>query len=139
MTLILLAISLSIALCVIAFNFAIYALPVMTGIAAFQYVHLDGRGFAFSVLAALAAAVLSIGFVVAVLGFAKNPFLRLAALGLFAAPAAVAGFSLAHGVAKNAMDPGLALNLLCGVSGLFVAVAAMINLNAVGKDVLSRV
>lgn len=36
MTLILLAISLSIALCVIAYNFAIYALPFMVGLTAFQ-------------------------------------------------------------------------------------------------------
>lgn len=48
MTLILLAISLSIALCVIAYNFAIYALPVMVGITAFQYVYGTGAGFLMS-------------------------------------------------------------------------------------------
>ncbi|MBN9673734.1 hypothetical protein [Roseibium aggregatum] len=138
MTLILLAISLSVALCVLAFNFAIYALPVMVGIAAFQHVHSTGAGFSLSALAALGSAALSVGLVIAVLGFARHPFLRLAALAMFAAPAAVAGYALAHGLMKYALDSAIVLNLLCGICGLIVAVAAMINLSALGEDVLSR-
>jgi len=138
MTLILLAISLSVALCVLAFNFAIYALPVMAGIVAFQHVHAAGIGFGLSALAALAGAAVSVGLVIAVLDFARHPFLRLAALSMFAAPAAVAGYALAHGLAKHALDSAIALNLLCGTCGLIVAVAAMINLSALGEDVLSR-
>ncbi|OQM76704.1 hypothetical protein [Manganibacter manganicus] len=138
MTLILLAISLSVTLCVLAFNFAIYALPVMVGISAFQHVHAAGAGFGLSVLAALGGAAFSVVLVIAVLGFARNPFLRLAALAVFAAPAAVAGYALAHGLAKYAFDSAIALNLLCGTCGLIVAVAAMINLSALGEDVLSR-
>ena len=45
MTLILLAISLTITFCVIAWHLAIYALPVMTCITAFQYVYATGSGF----------------------------------------------------------------------------------------------
>ncbi len=138
MTLILLAIFLSVALCVLAFNFAIYALPVMAGISVFQHVHSAGAGFGLSALAALGGAACSVGLVIAVLGFARNPVLRLAALGMFAAPAAVAGYAVAHGLAKHALDSGLALNLLCGTCGLIVAVAAMINLSALGENVLSR-
>ena len=138
MTLILLAISLSAALCVLAFNFAIYALPVMAGIAAFQHVHAASAGLGLSALAALGGAAFSVGLVIAVLGFARNPLLRLVALGLFAAPAAVAGYALAHGIAKQALDSEFALNLLCGTCGLIVAVAAMINLGALSEDVLSR-
>lgn len=81
MTLILLAISLSVTLCVLAFNFAIYALPVMAGISAFQFVHAAGAGFGPSALAALGGAAFSVGLVIAILGFARNPFLRLVALG----------------------------------------------------------
>lgn len=138
MTLILLAISLSVALCVLAYNFAIYALPIMVGISVFQFVHAAGAGFGLSVLAALGSAAFSVGLVIAVLGFARNPLLRLFALGMFAAPAAVAGYALAHGLAKHTLDSGLALNLLCGTCGLIVAVAAMINLSALGENVLSR-
>lgn len=138
MTLILLAISLSIALCVIAYNFAIYALPVMVGITAFQYVYGTGAGFLMSGFAALGAALLSVGLVIAVLGFAKNPALRLVALAIFAAPAAIAGYALVYGVTKNAIDSTIALNLLGGAGGLFIGIAAMLNLNALGTAVLSR-
>lgn len=138
MTLILLAISLSIALCVLAFNFAIYALPFMVGLTAFQYVYGTDAGFLMSGLAAIAAALLSVGLVIAILGFAKNPALRLIALGAFAIPAFIAGYALFYGVAKNAIDPGIVLTMLCGTSGLIVGVAAMVNLNALGTVVYSR-
>ncbi|WP_297838431.1 hypothetical protein [uncultured Roseibium sp.] len=138
MTLILLAISLTAMLCVLAFNFAIYALPVMAGIVAFQQFHASGAGLGFSAIGALCSAVFSLTLVIAVLGFANSPFLRLTALGIFTAPAAIAGYALVHGLAKNAVDSAIVLDLLCGASGLIVAIAAMINLHALGKDVLSR-
>ena len=133
MSRVLLAISLSIALGVLAFRFAVFALPVMAGIAAFLQVNEGGAGFGLSFLAGLAGAALSVALVIAILGFARNPCLRLGALGLFAAPAAVAGYALAHGVAKHALDPGVMLTLLCVGCGAVVAVAAMINLNALGE------
>ena len=77
MTLILLAISLTITLCVIAYNFAIYALPFMVGLTAFQYVYGMEAGFLMSGFAAIGTAVLCVALVIAVVGFAKNPALRL--------------------------------------------------------------
>ncbi|MXQ08912.1 hypothetical protein GQ651_13755 [Alphaproteobacteria bacterium GH1-50] len=138
MSLVLLAISLSIALGVLAFRFAVFALPVMAGMAAFLQVHGGGAGFGLSFLAGLAGAALSVAFVIVILGFVRNPFLRLGALGLFAVPAAVAGYALAHGVVKHALDPGVMLTLICGGCGAVVAVAAMINLNALGEGLLDR-
>jgi hypothetical protein len=138
MTLILLALSLSIALCIIAYNLAIYALPFMIGLSAAQFVYGAGAGVVMSGLAGIGASFLSIGLVIAVLGFAKNPVLRLIALAVFAVPAAIAGYALVHGVAKNAIDSGVALNLLCGTGGFFIGIAAMINLNALGVSALSR-
>lgn len=136
MSLVLLAISLSIALGVLAFRFAIFALPVMAAIATFLHVHEGGAGFGLSFLAGLAAAAASVALVIAILGFARNPFLRLGTLALFAVPAAVAGYALAHGVAKHALDPGVLLTLLCAGCGAVVAVAAMINLNTLGEGLL---
>lgn len=104
MTLILLAISLTIALCVIAYNFAIYALPFMVGLTAFQYVYGMEAGFLLSALAALGAALLSVALVIAVVGFAKNPALGLIALAVFAVPAMIAGYALVHGVTKNFVE-----------------------------------
>ncbi len=136
MSLILLAISVSVALGVLAFRFAIFALPVMVGIAAFMQVQVGVSGFGLALLAGVVEAVVSIGLVIAILGFARNPFLRLAALGLFAMPAAVAGYALAHGIAKHALDPGVMLTLLSGTCGALVAIAAIINLNAFGDGFL---
>ena len=138
MTLILLAISLTIVICVIAYNLAIYALPVLVAISAAQYAWGAGAGVLLSSIAAAAAALLSTALVIAVVGFARNPVLRLAALSLFAVPAATAGYALVHGITRNMLDPGFGLMLLCGGGGLFIGIAAMVNLNALGEAVFSR-
>ena len=91
-----------------------------------------------SALAALGAALLSVALVIAVVGFAKNPALRLIALAVFAVPAMIAGYALVHGVTKNFVDSTIMLNLLGGAGGLFIGIAAMLNLNALGTGVLSR-
>lgn len=138
MTLILLAIALTIAACVIAYNLAVYALPVMAGISAAQLAWGTGAGVLMSGVAAIAAAVLSVAFVILVLGFAKNPALRLAALAFFALPATIAGYALVYGITKNAVDSGLVVNLLGGVAGLIIGVSAIAHLNALGESVFSR-
>ncbi|WP_367717644.1 hypothetical protein AB2N04_05930 [Nitratireductor sp. GISD-1A_MAKvit] len=138
MYLILLAIFLSVMACIVAYHLAIYALPFMVGLTAFKYVYATDAGFFMSGLAAVGAALLSIAVVIAVLGFARNPYLRLGALAVFTIPAAIAGYALVYGVTKYAVDSTLALNILGSVGGLFLGVAAMLNLNALGTDVLSR-
>lgn len=138
MTLILLAISLTITACVIAWNLAIYALPVMSAIAAAQYAWGAGAGVLMSGLAALGAALMSIVLVIAVLGFARNPVLRLVALAFFAVPAVIAGYALVYGITKNTIDSAVLLNLLGGIAGLVIGVSAIINLNALGESVFSR-
>ena len=138
MTLILLAISLTITACVIAWNLAIYALPVMSAIAAAQYACGAGAGVLMSGFAALGAALLSIVLVIAVLGFARNPVLRLVALALFAVPAVIAGYALVYGITKNTIDSAVLLDLLGGFAGLVIGISAIINLNALGESVFSR-
>ncbi|AZN69990.1 hypothetical protein D5400_00735 [Georhizobium profundi] len=130
MTLILLAVSLSIALTMIAWHFAVYALPFMVGLAAFRYVHAVDAGIAMSIVAALGAAGLSVLVAAAVLAFVRAPLLRLPVLVLFAAPAALAGYAVVHGVAQNVIESTVALNLLCGTGGLFVGIAALLNISA---------
>ena len=73
MTLILLAISLTITLCVIAYNFAIYALPFMVGLTAFQYVYGMEAGFLMSGFAAIGTAVLGGTVASTVLGLFMVP------------------------------------------------------------------
>ncbi len=138
MSLILLAIALTITFCVLAYNLAIYALPFMVGLSAAQYAWGAGAGIFLSGVAAVGAALLSIGLVIAVLGFAKSPALRLVALAVFAVPAIIAGYALVYGVTKHMIDSTVALNLLGGIGGVVIGIAAMVNLNALGTTVLSR-
>lgn len=138
MTLILLAISLTITACVIAYNLAIYALPVMAAITAAQLAWRAGADVLMSGLSAAGAALLSIALVIAVLGFAKNPVLRFVALALFAVPAVIAGYALVYGITKNTIDSVVLLNLLGGTAGLVIGISAIINLNALGESVFSR-
>ena len=138
MSIILLAISLTIAACIIAWNLAIYALPFGVGIMAFQYVHAMESSFLFSALAATCAALASIVLVFVVIGLARNPALRVMALAVFAIPAMLAGYGLVYGVIKHMIDSAIALHLLGGIGGLVICIAAMLNLNAVGTAALSR-
>ena len=138
MSLILLAISLTIMLCIIAYNLAIYALPFMVGLTAAQYAWAAGAGLFMTGFAAIAAALGAIALVIGVLGFAKNPALRLIALAIFAVPAAIAGYALVYGITKNAIDSGLVLNLFGGMGGLVLGISAIVNLNALGESVFSR-
>lgn len=118
MYLILLAISLPVALCFIAFRFAVFALPVMAAISAFQYLGDLGWSNSGCVFGAAGAAAV---------------VMLLAALALFAVPAVIAGYSLMHGLAKTTLDPGFGLTGLCSFAGLVVGIAAIANLNAIGE------
>lgn len=138
MTLIFLAISFAIVLTIIAFRFAMYALPFMVALAAFRYVHAMDAGFVMSGVAALVAAFLTVTLVVALLAIAGNSVLRVVILVIFAAPAAAAGYALIHGVAHNAIESAIALRLLCGTGGLFVGIAAMLNISEFSAEILSR-
>lgn len=139
MFLILLAISLTIAAAVIAFKLAVFALPFWVAMSVFQYMHGTDTGIFLPGLAAFGGAILSVAFVIAVLAFATNPFFRLAALGLFAIPATIAGYALIHGIARNAIDFSIALNILGGIGGIVIGGSAMAHLNALGVAFFSRI
>lgn len=138
MSLILLAITAAIVVSVIAFYFAIYALPFMVGLTAFQWVYATEAGFLMSGLAALGAALVSIALVIAVVGVARNPAVRLLTLAVFAAPASIAGYALIYGIMKNATDSAILLNSVGITAGVVIGIAALVNLNALGEAALSR-
>lgn len=138
MTLILLAISAAVALCVLAYTFAIYAMPFMVGMTVAQYAYAAEAGFIMSGLAGLASAILSAALVVAVVALAKHMALRLLALAIFAVPAAIAGYSLVFGVTHNVIESAILLHTMCGIAGLFIAVGAVTNLSALVSGPATR-
>jgi len=138
MTLILLAISAIITFCFIAWHLAIFALPFMVGLTAFQWVYANEAGFVWSGLAALGASLASVVLVIAVVGLARNLAVRLVALAVFAVPAFLAGYALIYGILKHGTDSALLLNSAGIVAGLVIGIAAIVNLNALGESALSR-
>ncbi|UFS67402.1 hypothetical protein LO749_14935 [Paracoccus denitrificans] len=133
MILILLAVMLTAALCVIAWYLATWALPVMVAVETFRFIHATEVGFLLSALAAAATALLSVALVLLVLFKARNPILCLLARAVFVIPAMIAGYAVLHGVTHDAIESALALKLLCGTAGLITGIAALINLNGFGE------
>jgi hypothetical protein len=128
-----LAVALLITLCALAFHLAIYALPLMMGLAAFHFVHGAGGGFLLSSLAGIGAALASVVIAIIALRFIKNPLARLTLLMLLATPSAIAGYFLVHGMIHTLFSSAFTLNLLCGGGGLLVGMAAMRNFNSLGQ------
>ena len=64
--------------------------------------------------------------------------LFLIALAVFAVPSVIAGYALVHGVTKHMIDSAIAINVLGGIAGIVIGIAAVVNLNALGSAALSR-
>lgn len=126
-TVILLALTLVIAVGVIAFNLALYAMPLMVSVTAFQLAHGVGAGILLSGFAAFGAGLLSVIVVLAMLCLVRNPVVRLSGMAIFAGPAATAGYALTHGVLKHGVESAVAVNSLSTIGGLAIGVAAAAN------------
>ncbi len=96
-----------------------------------------GAGLFLSGLAAMGAALLSIALVIVVLGFAESGPAPDRA-GDLRDSGHHCGILLVLGVTKNAIDSTIVLNLLGGAGGLFIGIAAIVNVNALGVSVFSR-
>jgi hypothetical protein len=103
---------------------AVYALPLWGGGAAAWWVYRAEAGLVASILAGFAAAtaILIVGHWM--LGTTRSPLLR-AGIGLtFAAPAAIAGYHAAHGIAAAFAVGGWPAALLAAIAGAATGVAA---------------
>ncbi|RVG06463.1 hypothetical protein [Sinorhizobium meliloti] len=125
---ILLAVALCTALCVLAFVLATHALPVMLALAAFRLAHACGAGVMIAGVVAIAAAILSFALFVYLREVLRNPTARLVLVVAYAAPAAVAGYALMHGVIGPAQVTESArqfLGIACGAVVGFSAAARL--------------
>ena len=115
-------------LCVLAYTLAVYALPFMLGITAAQFAYQTGAGFIGAGLVGFVAAVAAFGVLALLFDTLRSPILRLIVALVFAAPAAVAGYALVHGVTKEAVPSEIWRQIFCIVSGGFVGVSALLRL-----------
>lgn len=125
---ILLAAALFVAMCVLAFTLATYALPFMIGLAASRLTLGCGAGWAFAAIAGLAAGLSSFAALVYLRAVLRCPFARFAVAVIYAAPAAVAGYALMHGLVSDLPVGEFLRQSLCLASGGFVALPAALRL-----------
>lgn len=105
--------------CWLLFTLAVYALPFFVGITAGFYAHQTGAGLLGAVMIALLAGGATLAVAQIVFAQVRSPFVRAAIAQLFAAPAALAGFSATHGLAALTM-PSEAWQNIFGVVGAIV-------------------
>ena len=117
-------------LCVVAYTLAIYALPFMLGVTAAQFAYQTGSGFIGAGLVGLVAAGAAFGILALLFDTLRPPTLRLIVALVFAAPAAVAGYALVHGITKESVPSEIWRQIFCIVGGGFVGVSALLRLAA---------
>ena len=127
MTLIFVALSATVAVCIMAWYFAIYAFLLMVGLAGAHLAYAADAGLFLSLLAGLGAAAIAVGVILALLLFTRHPAFRILALILFAAPAAVAGYALIYGITRHAFEIPFFTHALCMIAALCAAIAAAVN------------
>ena len=115
-------------LCVAAFTLAVYALPFMLGLTAAQFAYHTGSGLIGAGLVGLVAAGAAFGILALLFDSLRSPILRLIVALIFAAPAAVAGYALVHGITKEAVPSEIWRQIFCIIGGAFVFVSALMRL-----------
>jgi len=117
-------------LCVLAYTLAVYALPFMLGLTAAQFAYHTGSGLIGAGLVGLVAGGVAFGILALLFDTLRTPILRLIVALIFAAPAAVAGYALVHGVTKESVPSEIWRQIFCIVGGGFVGVSALLRLAA---------
>ncbi|AWC24824.1 MULTISPECIES: hypothetical protein [Hyphomicrobiales] len=115
-------------LCVIAYTLAVYALPFMLGLTAAQFAYQTGSGLIGAGLVGLFAAGIAFGVLAVLFETIRIPIVRLIVALIFAAPAAVAGYALVHGVTKEAVPSDIWRQIFCVVGGGFAGMSALARL-----------
>ena len=125
-------------LCVVAYTLAVYALPFMLGLTAAQFAYQTGSGFIGASLVGLVAAGAAFGILALLFDTLRPPILRLIVALVFAAPAAVAGYALVHGITKESVPSEIWRQIFCIVGGGLVGVSALLRLAAAPTRMVSR-
>lgn len=126
----LMSVALIAILCVVAYTLATYALPFMLGLAAARFAYDTGAGLIGAGGIGLVAGAASFGFLAVLFVTLRPPILRLIVALVFAAPAAMAGYMLVHGVTDESVPSEIWRQIFCVMAGLLVGVSALMRLAA---------
>lgn len=97
------AVALVVGLCVLAYSLAVCALPFMLGVETARWTYASGCGLIGAGLVGLVASVAAHGLLLILFTVVRLSILRLAVALVSAAPAAIAGYALVDGIAREAV------------------------------------
>ena len=121
----LMSVALVVILCVVAYILATYALPLMLGFAAARLAYHTGSYLIGASFIGLLAAAAAFGVFAVLFAMLRSPILRLIVALVFAAPAAIAGYALVHGVTYEAIPSAIWRQIFCIIGGALVGVSAL--------------
>lgn len=126
----LMSVALIAILCVVAYTLATYALPFTLGLAAARLAYDTGSGMLGAGLIGLVAGAASFGVLAVLFATLRPPILRIIVALVFAAPAAIAGYMLVHGVTHESVPSEIWRQIFCVVGGALVGASALTRLAA---------
>ena len=129
-TVMLMSVALVGLLCFVAYTLATYALPFMLGLTAARFAYDTGAGLIGAGLVGFTAGAVAFGLLVFLFASLRPPILRLSVALVFAAPAAMAGYALVHGITKEAVPSEIWQQIFCIIGAIFVGVSALMRLAA---------
>ncbi|HHK4654160.1 TPA: hypothetical protein ACQTZB_005056 [Pseudomonas aeruginosa] len=131
----LMSVALIAGLCALAYTLAVYTLPFMLAVEAARLAYATGSGLIGAGLVGLVAGAAAYGLLVFAFASLRLPVLRLIVALVFAAPAAVAGYALVHGVTGEAVPSEVWRQIFCVIGGGFVGVSALVRLIAIASPI----
>lgn len=93
-----------------------------------RFAYDTGSGLIGAGLVGLAAGVVSFGLLAFLFASLRPPTLRLIVVQVFAAPAAMAGYALVHGVTNESVPSEVWRQIFCVTGGIVVGVSALMRL-----------
>lgn len=115
-------------MCAAVYMLAIYVLPFMIAVHAARWAFVTGAGYIGAGVVGLFAAVASFGFLAYLYATLRSPVLRLAIAVIFTVPAIIAGYSLVHGIAREAVPSEVWRTIFSLIGGAAVGSAALARL-----------
>lgn len=125
-----------IMLCGFAYWLATYALPFMVALFAARFAFGSGAGVVGAGLVGLVAGAASFAILAFLFATLRALFLRIVIALIFAAPAAVAGYALVHGVLGEAVPSPIWRQIFCITGGALTGFSALTRLVALPKQPL---
>lgn len=120
-------------MCWLVFTFAVYAVPAFVGLSAGMFAHETGAGTAGAIVVGLLAGAATLTFGQRLIASARTPALRSLVTALFVAPAGLAGFFAARGIAAMGVPDPTWQTLLAIAGGLIVAATAWSRFGALAR------